>query len=216
MRRILIVEDDLDWLDLLALHFEKEGYEVFTANDGLEAYHVYRDKKPDIVVLDVIIPHFDGYSLIKKFHLHDPQLPVIFMSALTETKDAIAGYRLGAYHYFKKPFHVSELLACVDNLKPRSTYHFGSCMFNHKTRRLMVGNESYELNRMEADILQVLCQNLNTVVARPALISVLWGYDATETRTVDNHIPHLRKMLVVDPSVRIKTCYGEGYQLMVD
>ncbi len=213
MARILLADDDLELVELIALHLHAKGHEVYVTGNGLEAYRLYHEKAPGVVVLDVEMPGTDGLTLARQIGSQDPLVHILMISAHTTPDDVVAGFEAGALNYFKKPFDASELVARIQTLAVRTTYSFGNCIFDPAALRLTVCGKEHRLSRIQADILTLLCKNLDGLVTRKTIGITVLGYDPETTRTIDTHMSGLRRMLAGDPSVSIKACYGEGYQL---
>ncbi len=194
------------------------GHDCIQAYDGREARKAMESSSPDLVLLDVMIPHIDGFALMEAGAFGD--VPVIYLTAKNSTMDKVRGLKLGADDYVVKPFEAAELLARVEavlrRVKPESrTFHIGEAVIRLDQRVATVGGLPVDLTHREFELLEVLIGNRNMALSRDKLLDLAWGYDYYgDTRTVDVHITKLRKKLKLDR--HIKTVYKVGYRLEVD
>jgi len=229
MKRILIVEDDLAILRGLKDNFEFESYEVLTAEDGERGYALLKEKKPDLVILDLMLPKMSGYDLCRKARAEGVAAPILMLTARGEEVDRVAGLDLGADDYVTKPFSVPELLARVRALVRRvelsktgdlpEELHFDDVTVDFKRFEARKAGKILDMSRKEFGILRLLAARRGEVVRRDELLDEVWGYDQyPTTRTVDNHIALLRAKLEADPANprRLLTVYGVGYRLVLD
>jgi len=228
MKRILIIEDDLAILRGLKDNLEYESYEVFTATDGEQGYALIREKKPDIIVLDLMLPKMNGYELCRKVRSEGVTIPILILTARGEEMDRVLGLDLGADDYMTKPFSVPELLARVRAILRRMQLaktgrlphelNFGDVEIDFLKYEARKSGQPLELSRKEFGILRILAARTGEVVTRDELLDEVWGYDQfPTTRTVDNHIALLRSKLEDDPSnpKRLLTVHGVGYKLTI-
>jgi len=229
MKTILVVEDDLAILRGLKDNLEFESYEVLSAEDGERGYAVLKEKKPDLVILDLMLPKMSGYELCRKARREGIATPVLMLTARGEEKDRVAGLDQGADDYVTKPFSIPELLARVRALIRRvelsktgdlpAELHFDDVSIDFKRFEARKAGKAVEMSRKEFGILRMLAARAGEVVRRDELLDEVWGYDQyPTTRTVDNHIALLRGKLEEDPAQprRILTIYGVGYRLVLD
>jgi len=229
MKKILVVEDDLAILRGLKDNLEFESYEVLSAEDGERGYAVLKEKKPDLVILDLMIPKMSGTELCRKARREGIMTPVLMLTARGEEKDRVAGLDQGADDYVTKPFSIPELLARVRALIRRvelsktgdlpAELHFDDVSIDFKRFEARKAGKAVEMSRKEFGILRMLAARAGEVVRRDELLDDVWGYDQyPTTRTVDNHIALLRSKLEEDPARprRILTIYGVGYRLVLD
>ena len=229
MKKILVVEDDLAILRGLKDNLEFESYEVLSAEDGERGYAVLKEKKPDLVILDLMLPKLSGYELCRKARHEGITTPVLMLTARGEEKDRVAGLDQGADDYVTKPFSIPELLARVRALIRRvelsktgnlpAELHFDDVSVDFKRFEARKAGKAVEMSRKEFGILRMLAARAGEVVRRDELLDEVWGYDQyPTTRTVDNHIALLRGKLEEDPAHprRILTIYGVGYRLVLD
>jgi len=229
MKRILVVEDDLAILRGLKDNLEFESYEVLTAVDGERGYAVLKEQKPDLVILDLMLPKMSGYELCRKVRDEGIPTPILMLTARGEEKDRVAGLDQGADDYVTKPFSVPELLARIRALIRRvelaktgnlpAGLHFDDVSIDFKRFEARKAGKAIEMSRKEFGILRLLAARCGEVVRREELLDEVWGYDQyPTTRTVDNHIALLRGKLEEDPANprRLLTVYGVGYKLVLD
>lgn len=229
MKKILVVEDDLAILRGLKDNLEFESYEVLTATDGEQGYGLLKEKKPDLVILDLMLPKVSGFEFCRKVRGEGVAMPILMLTARGEEKDRVAGLDLGADDYMTKPFSVPELLARVRALIRRvelsktgdlpAEVHFDDVSIDFKRFEARKAGKTVEMSRKEFGILRLLAARASEVVRRDELLDEVWGYDQyPTTRTVDNHIAIIRGKLEGDPANprRLLTVYGVGYRLIVD
>jgi DNA-binding response OmpR family regulator len=225
MNRILVVEDDPAILRGLADNLKFENYEVLTATDGDAGYRVARDHKPDLVILDLMLPKMSGYELCRKVRSEGLTLPILMLTARGEEADRVLGLDIGADDYVTKPFSIRELLARVRALLRRAQparalpdeLRFGAVTVNFRSYEAARGGAPVELTRKEFQVLRLLASRAGEVVTRDELLNEVWGYDNyPSTRTVDNHIASLRMKLERDAGApeHLKTVHGVGYKLV--
>jgi DNA-binding response OmpR family regulator len=228
VKRILVVEDDLAILRGLKDNLEFESYEVLTAADGALGYALLKENKPDLVILDLMLPKMSGYEICRKVRNEGITTPILMLTARGEEIDRVAGLDLGADDYVTKPFSVPELLARVRALIRRvqqsrtgdlpNELLFDDVVIDFKCFEARKAGKIVEMSRKEFGILRLLAARTGEVVRRDELLNEVWGYDQyPTTRTVDNHIALLRGKLEEDPANprRLLTVYGVGYRLVV-
>lgn len=217
MANILVVEDDKSINDLIVMNLKLAGHTCRQAFDGQEAIHIVKEWQMDLVLLDVLLPYQDGFSLMEQKVFRDK--PVIFLTAKNATVDKVKGLKLGADDYIVKPFETVELLARVEAVLRRTgpsqrIFEIGNTVVYLDQRTVTVDGTSVELTNREFELLEVLINNRNLALSREKLLDLAWGYDYYgDTRTVDVHITKLRKKLKMESS--IKTVYKHGYRLEV-
>ena len=226
MTRILIVEDNEDLAFGLRRTLEDEGYAVDVASDGLRGSQRARDEKPDLVILDLMLPGMDGYRTLESIRGAGLQMPVIILTARGEEADKVHGFRVGADDYVTKPFGLSELLARVSAQLRRSRlpggsgaaserYAFSDVEINPSARVVTKGGERVALTPREYDLLLALVQRPGVVLSRVTLLREVWGHQAdVMTRTVDIHMGELRKKLEDVPAEprHFMTVWKAGYR----
>jgi DNA-binding response OmpR family regulator len=227
MKRILIIEDDLAILRGLKDNLEYESYEVLTATDGEQGYSLMQEKKPDLVILDLMLPRMSGYEICRKARKEGNTTPVLMLTARGEEVDRVLGLDLGADDYVTKPFSVPELLARIRAILRRvqqdktgdlpEALNFGDIRIDFKRFEARKGGKTLNMSRKEFGVLRVLAARAGEVVTRDELLDSVWGYDQyPTTRTVDNHIALLRTKLEDDPAQprHLITVHGVGYKLI--
>jgi len=217
MANILIVEDEKSINDLILMNLKLVGHTGKQAFDGKEAVSALGEFKPDMVILDVMLPYDDGFSLMEQKVFEN--IPVIFLTAKDSTADKVKGLKLGADDYIVKPFEAVELLARVEavlrRIKPAErVITIDNTVIYLDQRTVTVNDTPAELTNREFELLEVLINNRNLALSREKLLDLAWGYDYFgDTRTVDVHITKLRKKLNFEN--RIKTVYKLGYRLEI-
>ena len=213
--KILVVEDEAPIRDLISINLQLVGYEVFTAEDGIMAEEFLEKQRVDLILLDVMIPGIDGFSLIEKIKKHNT--PVIFVTAKESVLDRVKGLRLGADDYIIKPFETMELLARIEVVlrrynKDDNHIKFKNIEVDTKQRIVKLNNEEIYLTIKEYELLILLLKNKNIALSREQILEKVWGFEyGGETRTVDIHIQRIREKL--DLKNNIKTVFKVGYRL---
>ena len=223
---VLIVEDDRNIQELLQLYLEKEGYAVTVASDGGQGLAKFRAIKPDLVLLDVMMPVMDGWAVCKAIRA-DSQTPIIMLTAKGETDDKVSGLKSGADDYVTKPFEMKELLARIEAVLRRT----GSAPTQESARRLSFDKMTIDMDAFELiidgkkvdtppkemELLFYLASSPNRVYTRNQLLDEVWGFDYFgDSRTVDVHVKRLREKLEgVSDSWNLKTVWGVGYKFEV-
>ncbi|MFC2167039.1 response regulator transcription factor [Acidobacteriota bacterium] len=229
MKKILIIEDDLAILRGLKDNLEYESYEVLTATDGEKGYCLIQEIKPDLILLDLMLPKMSGYELCRKVRAEGNTIPILMLTARGEEVDRILGLDLGADDYVTKPFSLPELLARIRALFRRihlsksgelpDNLEFGDVEINFKSFEAKKSSRVLELSRKEFGVLRLLAAKTGDVVSRDELLDEVWGYNQyPTTRTVDNHLALLRSKLEEDPShpKYLITVHGVGYKLILE
>lgn len=215
MIKILIIEDDEAISNLIKLNLEMEAYECVQCYDGHEALERIKVENFDLVLLDVMLPKLDGFTLFKS--IKTLEIPTIFLTAKTAVSDRVRGLKMGADDYIIKPFEGIELLARIDNVmrhykKKKNIIKYKSIELYVDERAVKKEGQAVELTLKEFELLKFLMENKNIVLTREKLLLNIWGYDYIgETRTIDNHIQKLRKKLNLKSDIR--TVFGLGYKL---
>ena len=213
--KILVVEDEAPIRDLISINLQLVGYEVFTAEDGIMAEEFLEKQRVDLILLDVMIPGIDGFSLIEKIKKHNT--PVIFVTAKESVLDRVKGLRLGADDYIIKPFETMELLARIEVVLRRYNKNDNHIKFKNievdtKQRIVKLNNEEIYLTIKEYELLILLLKNKNIALSREQILEKVWVFEyGGENRTVDIHIQRIREKL--DLKNNIKTVFKVGYRL---
>lgn len=225
--KILIVDDEEHIVELLRFNLNNIGYETIIANDGIEAIKIARAEKPDLILLDLMLPGLDGLDVCKEIK-RDKDMKntaIIMLTAKSEELDKILGLELGADDYITKPFSVRELMARVKAVLRRSNtsnndfeengYRSKNLKVDFERHEVIVGGNKVDLTLKEFDLLQILIENKGKILRREMLLDKIWGYEYIgETRTVDVHIRYLRKKIEEDDKNPrfIETIRGVGYR----
>ncbi len=223
--KILIVEDEPDMVMGLRDNFEFEGYEVITASDGAAGLERAREHKPDLVVLDIMLPKLSGLEVCKTLRTEGFEMPILMLTARGQEIDKVVGLELGADDYVTKPFSIREVLARVRAILRRtegkakrlSKYHFGGLDLDFETYRASRAGEALDLSPREFELLRYLIERKGDTVTRDQLLQDVWGYeDYPSTRTVDTHIAKLRAKIGDSGSEPryILTIHGSGYKFV--
>lgn len=222
---ILVVEDEEKIARLLELELEYEGYAVTKAIDGLEALDLYRTKKWDLILLDVMLPGLSGIELLRRIRAHDRITPVLLLTAKSSVEDKVSGLDLGANDYITKPFQIEELLARIraalrnKAVEPKeeasSWLTVADLKLNEKSREVFRGEKPIELTPREFDLLVYLMIHKRQVLHRDQIFEAVWGYDFFgDTNVVDVYIRYVRKKIdISDSSSLIHTIRGVGYAI---
>jgi DNA-binding response OmpR family regulator len=228
MKRILIIEDDRAILRGLKDNLEYDKYDVLTATDGEQGYCLIQEKKPDLIILDLMLPKMSGYELCRKVREEGLTTPILMLTARGEEVDRVLGLDLGADDYVTKPFSVPELLARIRAILRRvqrskigplpNELRFGKVVIDFKRFEAHRADKVLNMSRKEFGILRLLAARGGEVVTRDELLDEVWGYEQyPTTRTVDNHIALLRSKFEENPSKprHLLTVHGVGYKLVL-
>ena len=227
--KALIVEDDINIADLLRLYLEKDGFEVYRAVDGGEGVRLAREKEPDLVLLDIMLPVMDGWAVCREIR-KTSQVPIIMLTAKGETSDKISGLDMGADDYVTKPFEIGELLSRIHAVMRRSggggmeegssvkKLVFDKLVINLDSYELLVDGKKIDTPPKEMELLYHLAASPNRVYTRNQLLDEVWGFDYFgDSRTVDVHIKRLREKLEgVSEQWSLATVWGVGYKFKLE
>ena len=220
--KILVVDDEDLLVKGIRFNLQNDGYEVITGSDGLEAVSLAQSEKPDLIILDVMMPEMDGLTACAKIREFS-NVPIILLTAKAEDMDKLLGFEQGADDYLTKPFNILELKARIRALLRRATAHapsgtkllqIGNITLDTDARNAFRGDEPVELTAKEFDVVEYLMRNPNRVYSREALLDTIWAYEyRSDIRTVDVHIRRLREKLEKNPAdpQHIMTKWGVGY-----
>jgi DNA-binding response OmpR family regulator len=223
MSVILVVEDDPAILRGLADNLRFESYEVLTAVDGESGYKALAEKKPDLLILDLMLPRMSGYEVCRKARAAGITTPIMMLTARGEEADRVLGLDLGADDYVAKPFSIRELLARVRAILRRAQpaaalpdeLRFGDVEVDFRSYEARKGGSPLEMTPKEFQVLRLLASRSGEVVTRDELLNEVWGYENyPTTRTVDNHVATLRGKIETDPAnpEHLRTVHGVGYK----
>ncbi|MEZ5069385.1 MAG: response regulator transcription factor [Bacteroidales bacterium] len=217
---LLLVEDDIDLQKVLAQYLELSGFRVRTANHGKHGWEQFQKEHVDLCILDVMMPVLDGFGLARKIRQHDPNMPVVFLTAKNQKEDRLTGLKLGADDYITKPFEAEELVLRLRNILKRTgkeeegsrklgglDIHFGELVIRD-------GDREHHLTPREGELLRYLMDHPNAVLKREDILRELWGQnDYFLGRSMDVFISRLRKYLEGEPTVSLETKRGVGFIL---
>ena len=228
MKSILIVDDEVDIANSIQYVLKQEGFSTLLAHDGLKAMELWEHQRPDMVILDLMMPGIDGYEVCRRVRATDKKTPILMLTARTSEVDTVVGLELGANDYITKPVRLRELVARVKahlrELAPQAqpalrAIKYGNLHIDLDSRTVKVGEEIIDLTYKEFELLATMARQPNRVFTRDQLFSQVWGSNFLgESRTVDVHIRYLREKLEEDPShpKHILTVRGVGYRLVWD
>ncbi|SNR17336.1 response regulator transcription factor [Tenacibaculum jejuense] len=219
--KLLLAEDEPSLGQIVKESLETRNFEVFHAMNGEEAYELYSKESPEILVLDVMMPKKDGFTLAKEIREENNSIPIIFLTAKSQTKDVIDGFQHGGNDYLKKPFSMEELIVRVHSLLDRINLKknlekiiIGDYTFNYEKQKLYFNDEAELLTHRESELLFYLTEKKNEILDRSFILKKLWGDDDFfNARSMDVFISKLRKRLKKDPKVEIINVRGYGYKL---
>ena len=223
--KILVVDDDLNICELLRLYIEKEGFNVVTANDGMEALKLFEKENPELIMLDIMLPGLDGWQVCREIR-KTSQCPIIMLTAKGEVFDKVLGLELGADDYVVKPFEAKEVVARIRAVLRRTGKTDDNQVKEVKWDKLSINLTNYELKvdgvqidtpPKEMELLYHLASNQNRVFTRDQLLDEVWGFDYYgDSRTVDVHVKRLREKIDgVSDKWELKTVWGVGYKFEV-
>ena len=223
-RNILVVEDDRNISDLIQMYLVKEGFDVRIAGDGGKAIEEFQKEVPDLILLDIMLPVGDGWTVTAKIR-ETSKVPIIMLTAKSEDMDKILGLEYGADDYITKPFNILEVKARIKAIMRRTERQTeerpkgrqivkGDMKIDCEGRRVVIGEREVNLTAKEFDVLELLVFNPNKVYSRENLLNIVWGYEYPgDVRTVDVHIRRLREKIETNPSEPkyVHTKWGVGY-----
>lgn len=220
---ILLAEDEPALGQIIKESLETRNFKVLLCDNGEKAYEVYKLEQPQLLVLDVMMPKKDGFTLAKEIRLEDDHIPIIFLTAKSQTQDVVEGFTIGGNDYLKKPFSMEELIVRIHNLlnrtqlqKTSESFSIGDFTFDFPKQTLQYQqDDKIQLTHREAHLLFHLSKNRNEVLERSIILNKLWGNDDFFTaRSMDVYITKLRKKLKQDTSIQIVNVRGFGYKLI--
>ena len=220
--KIVFAEDEEALGTIVTESLESRGFDVLFCGNGTEAIHLFEKHDPDIIVLDVMMPKKDGFTAAQEIRLKDKDVPIIFLTAKTQTKDVLEGFSKGGNDYLKKPFSIEELIVRIQSLLERrleksnkKTIAIGSYTFNYIKQHLIYEEQQVHLTHREAELLFYLSKNRNEILDRSFILKKIWGDDDFfNARSMDVFITKLRKKLKKDPAIQILNVRSMGYKLI--
>lgn len=222
--KIFLVEDDLSFGSVLKSYLEINDFSVEWVDDGKYAMDHFRKGVFNICILDVMLPHVDGFTIANEIRQINSEIPIVFLTAKKLKEDVLKGYDAGGDDYITKPFDTDILLAKIRAMLARrdfqdgakDIYEIGRFIFNSKLRTLTIGNDEKKLSPKESQLLELLATNPNALISRDVALKKIWGAgDYFTARSMDVYITKLRKYLSDDPSLVIKNIHGAGFQLII-
>ena len=222
---VLLIEDEQALGMIVKDSLEVRGFSVQYAIDGEEGLRLFREQTPDIVVADIMMPKVDGFTLAERIREENTFVPIIFLTARSQTADVVRGFELGGNDYLKKPFSMDELIVRMKALLnrnqsprpiPTDRLSIGRYEFDYPKQKLLIDGQETPLSHREAELLKRLYEQRNQVLERSTVLLDLWGDDSFfNGRSLDVFITHLRRYLRSDPQVQIVNVRGIGYKLIV-
>jgi len=225
-KKILVIEDEPGILLSLKDEFESQGYTVYSAEDGEKGFKMAKQQKPDLIILDIMLPVLDGYEVCKRLRMEGDTTPIIMLTVKDKEIDRVLGLELGADDYVTKPFSLRELMARVKAVlrrteeiaKDLTNYSFGQVELDFKKYEAKKKGKKLELTPLEFQMLKLFIQKKEQVISRDDFLDKIWGEDNTYVsfRTVDSHIANIRKKIEDDPSnpKHIISIRGVGYKFI--
>jgi DNA-binding response OmpR family regulator len=227
MPTVLLIEDEPALAMIVRDSLEVRGFTVQCAADGSEGLTLFRQQRPDLVVADVMMPHMDGFTLAEHIRRDDAEVPILFLTARSQTADVVRGFELGGNDYLKKPFSLDELIVRINallrrkvNIPPTVTVPallaIGRYRFDPPKQKLLIDGRESQLSHREAELLRRLYEQRNQVLERTVVLKELWGDDSFfNGRSLDVFITKLRRHLQADEQIQIINIRGIGYKLIV-
>ena len=224
--KIFYVEDELFLGRIVKESLESREFDVIMENDGAKALELFKRSQPDICVLDVMLPNKDGFEIAEEIREINENIPIIFLTAKTQTGDVVRGFAQGGNDYIRKPFSMEELIVRIQNLLrlrqdgvkkiSSESVRMGKYSFQINRQVLSSGKEQRKLSFRESELLKLLYENRDKVIDRKDILNLLWGNDSFfNSRNLDVYITKLRSFLKDDPSLEIITIKGIGYRFVV-
>ena len=223
--KVLYVEDELFLGKIVRESIERRGYEVIMESDGAKVLDSFKRNSPEICVLDVMLPNKDGFEIADEIRELDQNVPIIFLTAKTQTEDVVKGFSLGGNDYIRKPFSMEELIVRIQNLlrskgdtkqKPTGdNVTIGAYNFHLNRQVLTTKNEERKLSYRESELLKLLYENRDKIIDRKNILNLLWGNDSFfNSRNLDVYITKLPSYLREEPTLEIITIKGIGYRFI--
>lgn len=224
MTTVLYVEDEKNLALIVSDSLESHGFSVIHKSNGAEALAVYKHAKPDVVVLDVMMPLMDGFTVAEEIRKSDLTTPILFLTAMTQTEDVVKGFHLGGDDYVRKPFKIEELIVRIEALTRKTNwggeskiYTIGKYTLNTNKSTLELAGKVEKLSYREVELIRRLFENKDRVVPREEIIKTYWDNNTYFTgRSLDVFISRIRKYLAADERIKITNIRSVGYMLTVD
>ena len=227
-KKILLVEDDPNFGTILKDYLNLNGYEVTLAKNGIEGFKKFVKEYFNLIILDIMMPYKDGFTLAKEIREKNDIIPIFFLTAKTLKEDVLKGFKIGADDYLTKPCDSEVLLAKIKAIMNRkkifsipssedTKFKIGKFLFNSKLRILSLETNQFKLSPKENELLRLLIININDLLSREIALNKIWRDDSYfASRSMDVYIAKLRKYLSLDPKVEILNIHGEGFRLVVN
>lgn len=227
-QKVLLAEDDKNLGTILQSYLIAKGYPTDLCVDGEEAFEKFQNEKYSICILDVMMPIKDGFTLAQDIRKIDKQIPILFLTAKSLQEDKLKGFEVGADDYLSKPFSMEELLVRMKAILRRvsgdgktnnktNIYKLSNCSFDYNRQMLTIDGNDQKLTSKEAELLRLLCENLNEVLDRSDALKKIWYDDSYfNARSMDVYITKLRKYLKADPGIELINVHGVGFKLVVN
>jgi two-component system, OmpR family, response regulator VicR len=223
--KVLYVEDEIFLAKIVSETLQSRGYEVTLESDGAKVLSKFESAKPDVCILDIMLPNKDGFSIADEIREKDKNVPIIFLTAKSEVNDVVNGFKTGGNDYIRKPFSMEELIVRIENVlkkkqrQPEIIFEeaiIGNYIFNTKRQVLSINGEDRKLSYRESELLKLLYENRDKIVERREILNLLWGSDSFfNSRNLDVYITKLRNYLKADPALEILTIKGIGYRFII-
>ncbi|MBK7172580.1 MAG: response regulator transcription factor [Bacteroidales bacterium] len=223
--RVLYIEDEAFLGRIVSETLQQQGFDIQLITDGAKVMEALHSFEPDICVLDIMLPNVDGYTLCKQIKTEKPSLPVIFLTAKSETEDLVKGFECGGTDYIKKPFSMEELMVRIKNQlflltskkqNGKDEIHLGKYTLYPLRYELISPTTTFSLSAREMEIVGMLTETINQVIERRSLLLKIWGDDSFfNSRTLDVYIRKLRALFSEDPDIQLVTLKGKGYLFLI-
>jgi DNA-binding response OmpR family regulator len=223
--KILYVEDELFLGKIVKESLETRGYSVHMESDGAKAFDAFKQVQPDVCILDIMLPNKDGFEIADEIRNVNEIIPIIFLTAKTQTEDVVKGFNMGGNDYIRKPFSLEELIVRIQNVLQRKQQQpltdadivpLGKYQFHPHRQLLILGKEERKLSYRELELLKLLYQNRDGIIDRKDILNLLWGNDSFfNSRNLDVYITKLRGYLKNDDTLEIITIKGIGYRFVM-
>lgn len=227
MIKILYVEDEVNLAQIVKDTLVSSGYMVRLVSDGSKVLNETKEFRPDICLMDVMLPNIDGFTLGKQINKEMPHIPIIFLTAKNQPKDVLTGFRSGGNDYIKKPFSMEELMVRIDNIialrsgkgqkKTNDIVHIGKFVFDPMKHTLSMDGSSNQLSYREVEVLTYCSLHINGQISKKDMLLKIWGDDNFyNSRNLDVYIRKLRSYLDLDPKISLLTLRGVGYKFTIE
>ncbi|MEP7317308.1 MAG: response regulator transcription factor [Panacibacter sp.] len=226
--KVLYAEDEVFLGKIVKETLEGRGFEIIMETDGAMVMRKFKEAQPDICVLDIMLPHRNGFELAEDIRKLNADIPIIFLTAKTQTEDVVKGFKTGGNDYIRKPFSMEELIVRIENALHIKKDHsmlqittdaltIGKYQFNVNRQVLHINNDERKLSYRESELLKYLWQSRNNIIDRRDILNVIWGSDSFfNSRNLDVYITKLRGYFKADDSIEILTIKGVGYRFVIE